>query len=313
MANDEHLSVLLQGPQQWNRWRDANPEVKPDLRQADLHEAELSGVNLSYAALIGADLHQACLQGANLEGANLRHADLRGTNLRNADLHQAILAKTDLRDAHLNGADIREADLREARLPGADLAGADLKGAVLHKAGFEYVSLHTDCLPSGHPHGGAGPAARSRPALAYLTAKPAPAATRKLALAAALTLALGVVGFLVLRPADPVDARVSQAVAAAVGKTSGVDSVQLEGQALILRSGRQTIESGMYLDLLKTACRVLEEMESASGLREIRIVNQSGQEGWVYEAPEQCATILTKPPALTALSIAAHTRPIRKQ
>jgi hypothetical protein len=48
-------------------------------------------------------------------------------------------------------------------------------------------------------------------------------------------------------------------------------------------------------------------------LREIRITNHSGEEGWIYRAPEKCGEILSKPAALTALSIAAHTQPIRKR
>jgi hypothetical protein len=47
-------------------------------------------------------------------------------------------------------------------------------------------------------------------------------------------------------------------------------------------------------------------------LREIRIVNHSGEQGWVYNAPEKCVQIVGTSPALTGLSIAAHTRPIRQ-
>jgi uncharacterized protein YjbI with pentapeptide repeats len=312
MANEEHLSVLLQGSLHWNEWRHANPEIKPDLRKADLHEADLSGVNLSGAVLIDADLHEACLKGANLESANLRRADLHQADLRSASLHRAILAKTDLRDANLGEANIREADMRETRLAGAILDGADLAGAVLHKEGFRYVSLHND-----RPQATPGPAATgSTPGAADSTASPASAKGPNLKLALAggsLLLAVALVGFLVSRPTPQVDARVSQAVSKAVGTSSGVDAVEIDGQALILRSGREKVESGMYLDLLKTACQALEKMEQASALQEIRITNNSGQEGWIYGAPQECGAILTKPAALTGLWIAAHTKPIRKR
>jgi uncharacterized protein YjbI with pentapeptide repeats len=302
MANEEHLNLLLQGSQPWNEWRSANPEIKPDLRKADLHEMDLKGANLSRAVLIDADLHGARLQGAKLAEANLRRADLHQTDFQSADLHRAILAKTDLRDANLRGADVREADLREARLSGATLEGADLAGAILHKDGFRYVSAHTN-----------------RPPATSAGATPAPAAAaprglnRKLAVAAGGSLlALALVGLVISRPARQVDARVSQAVSKAVASSAGIDTVFVEGQALTLRSGKEKVESGQYLDLLKTACEALEKLGPTSGLQEIRITNQSGQEGWVYGAPEKCAEILAKPAALTGLSIAAHTKPIRK-
>jgi uncharacterized protein YjbI with pentapeptide repeats len=314
MANEEHLSVLLQGPQRWNEWRDANPEVQPDLRNADLHEAELSGANLSRAILIDADLHQACLKEANLEAANLRRADLRQTNFQRANLHKATLAKTDLRDANLREADVREADLRESRLPGALMEGADLHGAVLNKDGFRYVSMHNDRLKARAQAVAAAGAARAPASLPAIDSLPAPkSGSLKVALAAGVVLLVaGFVGFWVLSPRNGADPAVSQAVSEAIANETGIDSVEIEGQTLILRSRRATVESGMYLNLLKTACQALGRMESGGELRAIRITNRGDDEGWVYSAPEKCGEILTKPAALISLSIAADTEPIRK-
>jgi len=36
MANREHLEILKRGVKAWNEWREKNPDVKPDLRGADL-------------------------------------------------------------------------------------------------------------------------------------------------------------------------------------------------------------------------------------------------------------------------------------
>jgi hypothetical protein len=61
MANKEHLAILRQGVEAWNRWREKNPTIRPDLSVADLIRANLSGANL-----MGADLSVADLSGANL-------------------------------------------------------------------------------------------------------------------------------------------------------------------------------------------------------------------------------------------------------
>ena len=99
MANEEHLSILKQGVEVWNSWRRDNPEIRADLRGADLSEA-----NLSEANLFGADLIRANLFWADLSEANLTEADLRGADLTEANLSGANLFGADLSEANLSGA-----------------------------------------------------------------------------------------------------------------------------------------------------------------------------------------------------------------
>lgn len=154
VANEEHLRILRQGVEVWNRWREENPEMVPDLngadfgganlREANLSKAELFEVNLSRAHLFEANLSEADLIGADLRKANLSSTYLRGAQLLEADLSRACLARSDLIDAFLSGAILRgsilswatlfEADLSEADLIGADLRGANLSGADLSEA-----------------------------------------------------------------------------------------------------------------------------------------------------------------------------------
>ena len=54
MANREHLKILKQGVDAWNKWRKENLEIKPDLSGAklirvDLKETELDGAILDNA------------------------------------------------------------------------------------------------------------------------------------------------------------------------------------------------------------------------------------------------------------------------
>jgi len=83
MANSEYLTLLKQDPVTWNKWRHANPSIKPDLHGADLsrtdlHGADLVEANLSGADLSGADLGRSNFSGANLSGTNLYEAKMRG-------------------------------------------------------------------------------------------------------------------------------------------------------------------------------------------------------------------------------------------
>ena len=58
MANEEHLNILKQGVKVWNKWREENDEIRPDLDEANLVGANLSKANLFNASLSGADLTQ---------------------------------------------------------------------------------------------------------------------------------------------------------------------------------------------------------------------------------------------------------------
>jgi uncharacterized protein YjbI with pentapeptide repeats len=162
MANEEHLKILKQGVEQWNKWRLENA-IRPDLSRANLpganlSDAKLSDANLDHtnlikANLIKANLSKAKLSDANLSGADLNGADLSGANLSGADLNGASLLDTDLFGADLSGANLSSAyldraNLGKAKLFDADLSGADLSGANLHRANLTSADL-TDADLSG--------------------------------------------------------------------------------------------------------------------------------------------------------------------
>jgi len=139
MANPEHLEILKQGVEQWNKWRDAHSGVMPDLSGANRWGRYLSGANLSRANLSEANLGGADLRGAKLSGAHLSGADLSGANLSGARLSEADLSGADLSGARLSEADLSGADLSEADLSEAYLFSADLSGAKLSEANFTKV------------------------------------------------------------------------------------------------------------------------------------------------------------------------------
>ena len=161
MANKTHLKILkLGGVEQWNKWRQKNESMKPDLRVANLGGEKLSGADLrgadlrgayvgdlrggAYvggADLTGADLRGAILNGADLTGADLTGADLRGAYLIGARLFRARLSRADLRRAYLIGVDLSPANLRKSALRGAYQIGADLSPANLSGADLTGADL----------------------------------------------------------------------------------------------------------------------------------------------------------------------------
>ena len=96
MANEEHLARLKEGSKRWHAWRVQNPDIRPDLRGAQLQHTDFSDFNL----------HKADLSNANLIGTNLQQADLSFAELQNANLIGAELQKANLRDAKLQKANL---------------------------------------------------------------------------------------------------------------------------------------------------------------------------------------------------------------
>ena len=156
MANPKHVEILKQGVDVWNKWREENPQIIPDLSEANLVRTDLHWANLSGAYLFKADLSRANLSEANLSGANLSQADLfkadlsrtylaganlAGANLSKANLSVAILLRADLTEAVLSRANLSGADLSWAHLPRANLSRANLSGTKLQFASFLYTLL----------------------------------------------------------------------------------------------------------------------------------------------------------------------------
>ena len=128
MSSDEHLRLLRQDLNTWNKWREENPNVRPDLSRADLSKTLLTEANLKKA-----NFFRANLIGANLIEANLSEANLREVSLWGANLWGANLSKADLREADLIGVNFEAANLTKTNLEGTDLSRANLSRADLRE------------------------------------------------------------------------------------------------------------------------------------------------------------------------------------
>lgn len=120
MANPEHLKILKQGIEAWNIWRKENPDIRPDLRtanlfRADLRHANFSDTDLHSTILIEANLSDAIFIEANLSNAILIVSDLRGAYLNFANLHNADLSGADLKESVLNDTIFGATNIKDAQ------------------------------------------------------------------------------------------------------------------------------------------------------------------------------------------------------
>ena len=144
MANQEHLKYFMRGMTAWNKWRNAHPDVKPDLRDTILSEKELREKFRGICDLSGADLSGADLSGVNLKGAYLMEANLSKANLRGTDLSDfgsINLQRSNLSSINLSGANLSHANLSNQHLSGSNLNALDLSGADLSNTNLERANL----------------------------------------------------------------------------------------------------------------------------------------------------------------------------
>jgi hypothetical protein len=152
MAHEEHLKILKQGAEVWNRWRVKHVGVLPDLRGATLSGMNLTWANLSQVDFSEADLSEADLYGADLSEAFLIKADLSWANLSGVNFIEAYLVEAYLIEAYLieanfRGANLSQTDLSKAKLGKTVFVDVDLSAAkgldVVEHHGPSFIGLDT--------------------------------------------------------------------------------------------------------------------------------------------------------------------------
>jgi len=131
-AKEVHRAILRRGAEDWNKWREDNPETRPMLYDEDLSQ----------------DTFNADLRRANFANANLINAKFIGTDLEGANFHEANLKGAHLNDAKLTRANFCRADLYETDFSGATLVKANLQGTQMAKTIFKGATI-TECKVYG--------------------------------------------------------------------------------------------------------------------------------------------------------------------
>lgn len=117
MANPEHLAILEQGLEAWNRWRAEHRDVVPNLGGVSGNPTQLRDSYLREAVFFHAYLDWVDFARGNLDGARFDGAWLRGSSFQSASLQQvsfiyANLLGVKFRDADLTGADLTRANCK---------------------------------------------------------------------------------------------------------------------------------------------------------------------------------------------------------
>jgi hypothetical protein len=140
MANPEHLKILRQGVEIWNRWM--STRIKESrLESPDLSRADLSGMDLARINFFDSILTSANLSRTNLSGANILHAYFDSVNLSQANLNLARIVASKFNNTNASQANLTDAYINECGITGLSLNQAKLHGARVHNVTFIEADL----------------------------------------------------------------------------------------------------------------------------------------------------------------------------
>jgi hypothetical protein len=132
MAILEHLNILEQGIEVWNKWRLENPSIEPDLSGADLSNHIFENANFSNTNFHRARMTQWQVIDCDFSGCNLTQISAQGSYWK----------KVKFWKAHLTG------DLVLSTMYSADFTGAKIENCGLPDSEWRYIKLnHTKFSP----------------------------------------------------------------------------------------------------------------------------------------------------------------------
>lgn len=141
VANPEHVKILKQGVDVWNKWRKGFTNVPPDLKETNLSQISLKGFNFYEADLRWVDLSFSNLDKSELGMANINDSHFSVTSLKNARATSTNMMGSVFRMADLSEAVMTYADFREATISSCNLLGTDFLGAYFGQTVFAGLDL----------------------------------------------------------------------------------------------------------------------------------------------------------------------------
>jgi uncharacterized protein YjbI with pentapeptide repeats len=140
MANVEHFAKLLEGINAWNSWREADPDIKPDLSDVEIgdedflekYQGEKGGSHLDF-------------EQANFSFVNFKGAGLSNLNLSGAKLHDSSFLESMLNNIVCHGGDWSDADFTATQFTEPDFFESDFQSCNFHKAKFWNGANLKDC------------------------------------------------------------------------------------------------------------------------------------------------------------------------
>jgi hypothetical protein len=131
MANPQHLEILSQGVEVWNRWQKTNFNILPDLSNHNFENAEMPYI----------DLRNVLLNGSNFTNANFYYANFVNTVCHKTNFTSAYFSNAQIIKSWFDGASFVQANCLRTSFHDSILNGANFEKCHLEQAIFKRVLL----------------------------------------------------------------------------------------------------------------------------------------------------------------------------
>jgi uncharacterized protein YjbI with pentapeptide repeats len=142
----DFIKLLDQKPDVWNKCRNDNPEVWPDLSGMDLSGKDLSRRDFHYvkfraAKLVGTNLSRCSLSSADLTLAQMQSSTINDTQAEWADFSDACLD-----NATMMGSNFEKARLERVSMIEVNAASSSFEMAILVNTNLSKAYLSSSCF-----------------------------------------------------------------------------------------------------------------------------------------------------------------------
>jgi uncharacterized protein YjbI with pentapeptide repeats len=155
MANSEHIKILNQGVNVWNRWRVENPEIIPNLngfylntcesfnrrgRNNISHLKDLNGIDFSYTQLKRSNFKCVDLSNASFIGADILESEFSHCKFFNS-LFSLNCKRCRFLDCDIVDCDFEGTNFSHSNFQGTNFTGSDLSWTNCFMVNFSGVTL----------------------------------------------------------------------------------------------------------------------------------------------------------------------------
>jgi len=147
-SGNKYTDIIINGSEEWNKWREENNQIIPNLSNLKIEDTKLPKASLS----------GMLLKRTTFSNSDLSEASFKEANVNNAEFYDVILEKTNFLDAQVTNCKFRDCPMKKVSFENSNLCnsvfddcnleGSDFRKADIRGTSFNECNLN-DCTFMG--------------------------------------------------------------------------------------------------------------------------------------------------------------------